>query len=219
MNHQLQTNIKALEENLEMYSGKYQEFKSSIKKSNQAFDDCKSEMSRMTKQIITLEKEAKLWKTKSQRSEQAVIELATYKQVQDSKIDAADKKVQQLQKLCRQLQIDRSAYLKLLKSHGIEPSSQADVDENVLNENMAVQEQKTEKEKQLEMLKDKLKHLQAKLTDIQASPETTVEVQELDNDPKLDCDTNNGNCELQVQNSASDECNAQTSQPDDNPLD
>lgn len=218
MNLQLQTNIKALEENLEAYSGKYQEFRSSIMKSNQAFDDCKSEMSKMTKQIVSLEKEAKLWKTKSQRSEQTVIELATYKQVQDSKLDAADKKVKQLQKLCRQLQVDRSAYLKLLKGHGIEASSQADVDENVLNENMVVQEQKTEKEKQLEMLKDNLKHLQAKLTNIQVSPETIAEVQ-LPNDHNNDCDTKNGNCDLQAQNPANLECNSQTPQPNNSPLD
>lgn len=163
---QLQQTIKTLQDNLELYSGKYQEFKSSISKSNQVFDDCKSEMAKMTKQIITLEKEVKMWRHRSQKNAQSVIELSTIKQAQDTKLEATDKKLEQMQKLCRQLQVDRSAYLKLLKSNGIEPTSQTCLEEpNIITPSS--QQQLTKKEKHLEQLKDNLKELQNKLTDMQ----------------------------------------------------
>ncbi|KAF2901328.1 hypothetical protein ILUMI_04858 [Ignelater luminosus] len=163
---QLQQTIKTLQDNLELYSGKYQEFKSSISKSNQVFDDCKSEMAKMTKQIITLEKEVKTWRHRSQKNAQSVIELSAIKETQDAKLEAADKKLEQMQKLCRQLQVDRSAYLKLLKANSIEPTSQTCLDEqNIITQSN--QQQLTKKEKHLEQLKDNLKVLQNKLTDMQ----------------------------------------------------
>lgn len=167
---QLQGNVKTLQENLEVYSGKYQEFKTSISRSNQAFDDCKAEMSRMTQQIVTLEKEAKVWKVRYQKNTQTVLDLTTHKQ-------EAERKVEQLQKLCRQLQVDRSAYLGLLKSNGIEPQSEAKEEKSA----NPVVEQKGEKEKELELLKGNLKLLQSQLTNLQLSE---IEVD-------AECDTNN----------------------------
>ncbi|KAK4871587.1 hypothetical protein RN001_015711 [Aquatica leii] len=172
---QLQHTVKTLQENLEFYSGKYQEFKSSFTKSNQVFDDCKSEMGKMTKQIITLEKEVLMWKQRSQKNAQSVLELCANKQAQESKIDITEKKLEQLQKLCRQLQVDRSSYLKLLKANGIVPTSETNLDEQIIPQTNPEQ-QLTKKEKHLEQLKDNLKVLQNQLNSIQQiTAEETIE--------------------------------------------
>ncbi|KAK5639177.1 hypothetical protein RI129_011669 [Pyrocoelia pectoralis] len=155
---QLQQTIKTLQENLEFYSGKYQEFKSSITKSNQVFEDCKLEMSKMTKHIIVLEKAVKMWKHRSQKHAESVLELCANKQVQEKKLD-------QLQKLCRQLQADRSSYLKLLKTNGIQPTSETIVDDQVIVQ--ATMDQISKNAKYLKQLKDDLKVLGDELSNIQ----------------------------------------------------
>lgn len=155
---QLQQTIKTLQENLEFYSGKYQEFKSSITKSNQVFEDCKLEMSKMTKHIIVLEKAVKMWKHRSQKHAESVLELCANKQMQEKKLD-------QLQKLCRQLQADRSAYLKLLKTNGIQPTSETIVDDQVIVQ--ATMDQISKNAKYLKQLKDDLKVLGDELSNIQ----------------------------------------------------
>ncbi|XP_018320673.1 alpha-taxilin [Agrilus planipennis] len=158
----LQENIKSLEENLQVYSGNYKEFESTISRSNEVFDNCKSEMFKMTKQIATLEKECKMFKQRWQKNAQCVIELTATKQSQDTKIDNLERKLEQLQKLCRQLQTDRSSYIKLLKLNGIEPVSQKCVEEP------ASSPRKTKKEIELEHLKNNLKVLQEHFYSIQA---------------------------------------------------
>ncbi|KAB0792965.1 hypothetical protein PPYR_12585 [Photinus pyralis] len=149
--NQLQQTIKTLQENLEFYSGKYQEFKSSITKSNQVFDDC-------TKHIVVLEKAVKMWKHRSQKHAESVLELCANKQVQEKKLD-------QLQKLCRQLQADRSSYLKLLKSNGIQPTSETIVDDQIIVQ--ATMDQISKNAKYLKQLKDGLKVLGEELSNIQ----------------------------------------------------
>lgn len=157
---QLEQTIKTLQENLEFYSGKYQEFKSSITKSNQVFDDC-------TKHIIVLEKAVKMWKHRSQKHAESVLELCANKQVQEKKLD-------QLQKLCRQLQADRSSYLKLLKCNGIQPTSETIVDDQIIVQ--ATMDQISKNTKYLKQLKDGLKVLGDELSNIQqVDPDDSVE--------------------------------------------
>lgn len=163
---QFQQTIKSLKENLDLYSGKYQEFKTSVSKSNQVFDDCKSEMGKMTKQIASLEKEVKVWKHRTQTNAHAVLQLSEYKKKQEIDYQSASKKLAQLQKLCRQLQIDRLAYLKLLKANSIEPPSQTESDEN-LTPPYNSEFKQTTKEQNLELLKDSLKVLQCELHNLQ----------------------------------------------------
>lgn len=177
---QLQTNVKALEEHLQLYTGKYEEFETTISKSNKVFDNCKSEMLKMSKQIMSLEKEAKTWKLRWQKNAQSLLELSESKQTQDIELAGAERKIEQLQKLCRQLQIDRAAYLKLLKVHNIEASSQVCMDDNPPPPQTIVQKS-TKKEKELKLLKNNLKVLQNQLSGIQ-NEKTNAETAILDNE-------------------------------------
>lgn len=161
---QLQMNVKALEEHLQLYTGKYEEFETTINKSNKVFDNCKSEMLKMSKQIVGLEKDVKMWKQRWQKNAQSLLELSESKQTQDVEIAAAERKVEQLQKLCRQLQIDRAAYLKLLKLNNIEANSQVCNDEHI---NVPAPSHKaSKKEQELMLLKNNLKVLQDQLSGI-----------------------------------------------------
>lgn len=162
---QLQSNVKALEDHLQLYTGKYEEFETTISKSNKVFDNCKSEMLKMSKQIMSLEKESKTWKLRWQKNAQSLLELSESKQTQDIEMAAAERKIEQLQKLCRQLQIDRAAYLKLLKVNNIEASSQICMDENPPLP--PVVQKGTKKEQELKLLKNNLKVLQNQLSGIQ----------------------------------------------------
>lgn len=178
---QLQSNVKALEEHLQLYTGKYEEFETTISKSNKVFDNCKSEMLKMSKQIMSLEKEAKTWKLRWQKNAQSLLELSESKQTQDIEMAAAERKIEQLQKLCRQLQIDRAAYLKLLKVNNIEASSQICMDENPVPQ--PVVQKSSKKEQELKLLKNNLKVLQNQLSGIQndkgAGEPTVLENEEL----------------------------------------
>lgn len=156
---QLQQNIKALETHLQMYTGKYEEFENTISKSSQVFDSCKNEMVKMTKQNGVLDKELKNWKSRCEHYAKVVLDLTAAKQVHDKELHNAEKKIEQLQKLCRQLQVDRAAYLKLLKMHSIEPSSQICVDNNS-GGNQQANFKPTKKEQELSTLKNSLKALE-----------------------------------------------------------
>lgn len=179
---QMQAKVTTLEEHLQLYTGKYEEFESTISKSNQVFDSCKSAMFKMTEQIAKLEKDLKISNGRSKKHEKNVIELSQTNDWQNNEIIASKKKIQQLQKLCRQLQIDRSAYLKLLKAHGIEPTSQNCVDttqpsteisNGIINglptqlpASPTTSKPLTKKEQELIMLKENLKVLQEQCTNL-----------------------------------------------------
>lgn len=197
----LQAKITTLEEHLQLYTGKYEEFETTISKSNQVFDSCKSAMFKMTEQIAKLEKDLKISNGRSKKHEKNVIELSQTNDWQNNEIIASKKKIQQLQKLCRQLQIDRSAYLKLLKANGIEPTSQNCVDAsipsppelaNAIPNGSPVQTPASptcrlplnKKEHELLMLKENLKVLQEQYSTLNVDETSNSEIQEV-NEEKI----------------------------------
>ncbi|KXJ82702.1 hypothetical protein RP20_CCG011773 [Aedes albopictus] len=74
----------------------------------------------MSKKIRTLEKETITWKTKWERSNAALIDLMSEKQVRDEHIMKTARQLFQLQKLCRTLQNERTAYFKALEDNKVE---------------------------------------------------------------------------------------------------
>ncbi|XP_017775732.1 PREDICTED: beta-taxilin isoform X2 [Nicrophorus vespilloides] len=158
----LQSNIKDLESHLQVYTGKYEEFETTISKSNQVFDNCKTEMTKMTKQNSLLEKELKQWKVRFEKKCKLAMDMTASKNAQEMEFG---KKTEQLQKLCRQLQVDRTAYLKLLKANNIEPSTQVYVEPTP-----PPPHEPTQKEQKLELLKNTLKILQGQFIELTGDP-------------------------------------------------
>ncbi|XP_055593709.1 alpha-taxilin [Uranotaenia lowii] len=109
-----------LREQVNMYSDKYGEFQDSLKKSHNIFVGYKGDMEKMSKKIKSLEKETTTWKTKWEKSNAALIDLMSEKQVRDEHIMKTARQLFHLQKLCRTLQNERTAYFAALQENNVE---------------------------------------------------------------------------------------------------
>lgn len=166
----LQNTIKGLQEQIDVYKNQYSDFESTMTKSNKVFDTFKYEITTMTKRVASLETETQVWRTKYQNSAKQIIDLSKLKQNHEKAIVTSEKKIEQLQKLCRQLQVDRAAFLRLLKNHNITPTSQICMDERdkpscngAGKKVVAPKKPATDKEKELERLKTQMKAFQDEL--------------------------------------------------------
>ncbi|KAG4076144.1 hypothetical protein HA402_011490 [Bradysia odoriphaga] len=118
---------RILKEQLNMYTEKYADFQSSLKKSNDVFETYKIEMTKMTKKIKSLEKENYEWRSKYEKSTKAMLEMASDKTAQDQYVGKAARQLAQLQKLCRTLQVERTSLLDVLKANNIERPPMAEL--------------------------------------------------------------------------------------------
>ncbi|XP_030374047.1 alpha-taxilin [Scaptodrosophila lebanonensis] len=109
-----------LKEQLNIYTAKYDEFQQSLQKSNDVFTSYKQELEKMSKYTKKIETEALQWRQRYEKSNAIVIELATEKQVRDQHAERCNKQVDQLQKLLRALQLERTALHKQLRDNNLE---------------------------------------------------------------------------------------------------
>lgn len=91
-----------------------------MKKSHSIFEGYKVDMTKMSKKSFKVEKELQMWKSKYEKSNIALLDLLSEKQVKDEHITKTAKSQFQLQKLCRTLQAERTAYFNALKEHNME---------------------------------------------------------------------------------------------------
>lgn len=108
-----------LKEQLNIYTAKYDEFQQSLKKSNEVFGSYKIELEKMSKHTKKIEKEALGWRQKYEKANGMVIELATEKQQRDQQAERLQKQVDQLQKLLRALQLERTTLHQTLREKNI----------------------------------------------------------------------------------------------------
>lgn len=111
---------KELKEQLNIYTAKYDDFQNSLQKSNDIFATYKVELEKMSKNTRKLEKEAMEWKRKWEKSNATLIELATEKKERDDHAIRCNKQVDQLQKLLRALQNERTHLYKVIKENNVE---------------------------------------------------------------------------------------------------
>ncbi|XP_074643809.1 beta-taxilin-like [Tubulanus polymorphus] len=98
-----------LNKQLSIYTEKYEDFQSTLKKSNEVFNGFKSEMDKMTKKIKKLEKDTTMWKTRWEQSNKALIDMVEEKTQSEKQINTLQLKVTKLEKLCRALQAERNS--------------------------------------------------------------------------------------------------------------
>lgn len=162
-----------LREQVNMYSDKYGEFQDSLKKSHNIFVGYKGDMEKMSKKIRNLEKDSTNWKAKWERSNAALIDLMSEKQVRDEHIMKTARQLFQLQKLCRTLQNERTAYFKALEENKVEIPTIVEVpcqmpEPEALPVPIKKQEDRLEiMTKNCSALKENLAALQGQLTAIQ----------------------------------------------------
>ncbi|KAH8358656.1 hypothetical protein KR093_001664 [Drosophila rubida] len=109
-----------LKEQLNIYTAKYDDFQQSLQKSNEVFGSYKIELEKMSKHTKKIEKEALGWRQKYEKANAMVIELATEKQQRDQLSERLQKQVEQLQKLLRALQLERTTLHQTLREQNIE---------------------------------------------------------------------------------------------------
>ncbi|XP_054627731.1 gamma-taxilin [Dunckerocampus dactyliophorus] len=112
-----------LKQQLSLYMDKFEEFQSTLAKSNEVFTTFRQEMEKMTKKIKKLEKETTQWRTKWENNNQALLQMAEEKTLSDGHFKALHGKLELLERLCRALQKERNDLnnrLSLLQAQGNE---------------------------------------------------------------------------------------------------
>ncbi|XP_017276518.1 alpha-taxilin [Kryptolebias marmoratus] len=107
-----------LKQQLSLYTEKFEEFQTTLSKSNEVFTTFKQEMEKMTKKIKKLEKETAMYRSRWESSNKALLEMAEEKAVRDRDFEALQGKVQRLEKLRRALKVDRNELKKKVQSLG-----------------------------------------------------------------------------------------------------
>ncbi|XP_013882725.1 alpha-taxilin [Austrofundulus limnaeus] len=110
-----------LKQQLSLYTEKFEEFQTTLSKSNEVFTTFKQEMEKMTKKIKKLEKETAMYRLRWESSNKALLEMAEEKAVRDRDFEALQGKVQRLEKLRRALRVDRNVLKKKVQELGGQP--------------------------------------------------------------------------------------------------
>ncbi|XP_024119520.1 alpha-taxilin isoform X2 [Oryzias melastigma] len=97
-----------LKQQLSLYTEKFEEFQTTLSKSNEVFTTFKQEMEKMTKKIKKLEKETAMYRSRWESSNKALLEMAEEKSLRDRDFEALQLKVQRLEKLRRALKVERN---------------------------------------------------------------------------------------------------------------
>ncbi|KAF6073771.1 taxilin gamma [Phyllostomus discolor] len=108
---------------------KFEEFQTTMAKSNDLFTNFRQEMEKMTKKIKKLEKEMIIWRTKWESNNKVLLQMAEEKTIRDKEYKSSQMKLERLEKLFRALQVERnelSQTVEVLKEQGCMKA--ADVD-------------------------------------------------------------------------------------------
>lgn len=114
-----------LKQQLSLYTEKFEEFQTTLSKSNEVFTTFKQEMEKMTKKIKKLEKETAMYRSRWESSNKALLEMAEEKAVRDRDFEALQGKVQRLEKLRRALKVERNELNKKVQNLSGEHSGTA----------------------------------------------------------------------------------------------
>ncbi|XP_019859265.1 PREDICTED: alpha-taxilin-like [Amphimedon queenslandica] len=101
---------------LSIYSEKFEEFQSTLTKSNEVFSTFKKEMDKMAKTIGELEKESNTWKLKYEKCNRSLLEMADERIQHVETVKVLKTKNDKLEKLCRALQTERTDLSQKLKN-------------------------------------------------------------------------------------------------------
>ncbi|XP_038650282.1 alpha-taxilin-like isoform X2 [Scyliorhinus canicula] len=113
-----------LKQQLALYTGKFEEFQTTLSKSNEVFTTFRQEMEKMTKKIKKLEKETTMYRTRWESSNKALLDMAEEKTLRDKEFESLQVKIQRLEKLCRALQTERNDLNKKVHDLSVQSTQQ-----------------------------------------------------------------------------------------------
>ncbi|KAJ8027505.1 Alpha-taxilin [Holothuria leucospilota] len=108
-----ETQLKA---QLAVYTEKFEEFQTTLTKSNEIFQTFKQEMDQMTKKIKKLEKETNMWRVRWENSNKSLLNMAEERTLREKELAGQKNKISKLENLCRALQAERNALLGKARS-------------------------------------------------------------------------------------------------------
>ncbi|KAM3842442.1 alpha-taxilin-like [Diretmus argenteus] len=105
----------AMKKKLTLYSQKFDEFQTTLAKSNDIYVSFKKEMERMTNKMKKLEKESNVWKTRFESCNKALSDMIEERTEKGKEFELFVLKIQKLEVLCRTLQDERKVLYDKIK--------------------------------------------------------------------------------------------------------
>ncbi|XP_007944482.1 beta-taxilin [Orycteropus afer afer] len=137
-----------LQAQLTLYAGRFEEFQSTLTKSNEVFATFKQEMDKTTKKMKKLEKDTATWKARFENCNRALLDMIEEKALRAKEYECFVMKIGRLENLCRALQEERNELYKKIREAKMperEDQSQYPSDEepeSSVSENEAVNAEK-----------------------------------------------------------------------------
>ncbi|XP_041721799.1 beta-taxilin isoform X1 [Coregonus clupeaformis] len=100
---------------LALYSQKFEEFQTTLSKSNDVYASFKNEMEKMTKKMKKLDKESNVWKTRFESTNKALSEMIEERTLKENEYEMFVVKIDKLERLCRALQDERKILYSKIK--------------------------------------------------------------------------------------------------------
>ncbi|KAM6181793.1 beta-taxilin [Erethizon dorsatum] len=104
-----------LQAQLTLYSGRFEEFQSTLTKSNEVFATFKQEMDKTTKKMKKLEKDTATWKARFENCNKALLDMIEEKALRAKEYECFVMKIGRLENLCRALQEERNELYKKIR--------------------------------------------------------------------------------------------------------
>ncbi|XP_066867005.1 beta-taxilin isoform X2 [Kogia breviceps] len=104
-----------LQAQLTVYSGRFEEFQSTLTKSNEVFATFKQEMDKTTKKMKKLEKDTATWKARFENCNKALLDMIEEKALRAKEYECFVMKIGRLENLCRALQEERNELYKKIR--------------------------------------------------------------------------------------------------------
>ncbi|XDV41501.1 hypothetical protein PO909_010365, partial [Leuciscus waleckii] len=98
-----------------LYSQKFDEFQTTLAKSNEIYATFKQEMDKMTKKMKKLEKESSTWKNRFESCNKALVEMIDERSEKAKEFELFTLKIDRLETLCRVLQDERKGLYNKIK--------------------------------------------------------------------------------------------------------
>ncbi|KAJ3606864.1 hypothetical protein NHX12_026382, partial [Muraenolepis orangiensis] len=125
---------------LTLYSQKFDEFQTTLSKSNDIYVSFKQEMDKMTKKMKKLEKESDVWKDRFESCNKALSDMVTERAEKGKEFELFVLKISKLETLCRSLQEERKVLYDKIKDGAAEPPPRPALTEPELQELQKLQE-------------------------------------------------------------------------------
>jgi len=111
----MQDTVRILKEQAEIYQAQLDELQTGAGKTNTSFNHFKSQIDKLTNQMVSLEKDTALWRQKYEVSSQQVKKMNTATMDKDKEFGALTKKLDTMVKLNKTLSAERSTLLDKVK--------------------------------------------------------------------------------------------------------